>query len=237
MTDPENRQSYWAKRIRSDLASFADPGSTIALQTKGRDIHAAWEMRGTSRHDTFRIASDGVYKLEGRMKQPYRQFLAGPEMADLRTVAGMIKRASPTDLFVSTKARREDGDEDDAIHLLQNLVADDGQLNATRLIMVTGEAGGGKTRVLRELVRQQARAYLAADSDVLFLYVNAQGRALARLNEALATELQDLRVGLTYHSVANLTRLGLLVPIIDRLRRTARCERLRRRLRVPVAFS
>ena len=45
--------------------------------------------------------------------------------------------------------------------------------------------------------------------------MNAQGRPLARLNEALATEPQDLRVGLTYHSVAVLAQLGVLVPVID----------------------
>ena len=216
MTSSFASPSYWAPRIRSDLASFADPGSTVDLQSSGRDIQAVWEMRGGTRSDTFRVDRQGsAYKLKGRTKEPYRQFLAGPEMADLRTVATMIQRGSPKELFVPTRARREGDTEKDAIPLLQELVADEGSLDATRLIMVTGEAGGGKTRVLRELVRQQARAYLAAEADALFLYVNAQGRALARLNEALATELQDLRVGLTYHSVASLTRLGLLVPIID----------------------
>ena len=81
--------------------------------------------------------------------------------------------------------------------------------------MVTGEAGAGKTRVLQELVRRQARGYLDGKTWKLLLYVDAQGRALARLNEALATELQDLRVSLTYHSVATLARVGLLVPVID----------------------
>lgn len=216
MTTSFASMSYWAPRIRSDLASFADPGSTVDLQSNGRDLQAVWEMRGGTRSDTFYVdRQGGAYKRKGRTKEPYRQFLAGPEMADLRTVATMIQRGSPKEFFVSTRARREGDAEKDAIRLLQQLVADEGSLDATRLIMVTGEAGGGKTRVLRELVRRQARAYLAAKADALFLYVNAQGRALARLNEALATELQDLRVGLTYHSVASLTRLGLLVPIID----------------------
>ncbi len=216
MTESFPSTSYWVPRIRNDLASFADPGSTVDLQLNGRDIQAVWEMRGRTRSDTFRVDQQGgSYKMERRRKVPYRQFLAGPEMADLRTVATRIQRASPKELFVPTRARREGGTEKDAIDLLQELVDDEGSLDATRLIMVTGEAGGGKTRVLRELVRQQARAYIAAEADALYLYVNAQGRALARLNEALATELQDLRVGLTYHSVGSLTRLGLLVPIID----------------------
>ena len=87
--------------------------------------------------------------------------------------------------------------------------------DSTRVIMVTGEAGAGKTQVLQELVRRQADNYLRGKTHKLFLYVNAQGRALARLNEALATELQDLRVSLTYHSVATLARVGILIPIID----------------------
>ena len=81
--------------------------------------------------------------------------------------------------------------------------------------MVTGDPGAGKTRVLQELVRRQAEGYIHGKTARLLLYVNAQGRALARLHEALATELQDLKVGLTYHSIAALTRLGILVPVID----------------------
>jgi uncharacterized protein YjbI with pentapeptide repeats len=81
--------------------------------------------------------------------------------------------------------------------------------------MVTGEAGSGKTRVLQELVKEQAQLYQRGQTDCLYLYINAQGRALARFNEALATELQDLRAAVTYHAVSALVRLGILVPIID----------------------
>ena len=98
---------------------------------------------------------------------------------------------------------------------------------ATRVVMVTADAGAGKTYVLKELARRYADGYLHGRPPLdqvgprrgeprrLLLYVNAQGRSLARLNEALATELQDLKVGLTYHSVATLARLGILVPVID----------------------
>ena len=169
MNSPFASTDYWAPRIRSDLASFADPGSTVDLHSNGRSIQAAWEMRGGTRNDTFRVdRQGGAYKLKGRTKEPYRQFLAGPEMADLRRVATMIQRGSPKEIFVPTRARREGDAEKDAILLLQELVEDEGSLDATRLIMVTGEAGGGKTRVLRELVRQQARAYLVAEADALF---------------------------------------------------------------------
>ena len=149
----------------------------------------------------------------------YQEFVAGPDMANLREVAGMIDQSwrSAPRLFVNTRARYEGGADphtEPAVDMLTTLVQEDSE-DATRVVMITGDAGTGKTRVLQELVRRQANRYLRGQTTKLLLYVNAQGRALARLNEALATELQDLKVGLTYHSVSVLTRLGVLAPVID----------------------
>ena len=138
-------------------------------------------------------------------------------MADLRHIAQMIAQAWPRDIFIPTKARRTDSDgaiARPATELLTDLL-EAHELDVTQIIMVTGEAGSGKTQVLQELVLQQSERYLKGETEKLLLYVNAQGRALARLNEALATELQDLRVNLTYHSIATLARVGLLIPVID----------------------
>src|SRR5690606_16070721 len=41
------------------------------------------------------------------------------------------------------------------------------------------------------------------------------GRALSRFNEALGSELDDLRAKPTYHAVTTLVRVGLIVPVID----------------------
>ena len=138
-------------------------------------------------------------------------------MGDLRRIAQMIGQTVTREIFVPTRAQRadvEDAVPTSATTLLGGLL-DDEEADSTQIIMITGEAGAGKTKVLRELVTRQAERYLRGETERLLLYVNAQGRALARLNEALATELQDLRVNLTYHSVATLARVSLLVPVID----------------------
>ena len=227
------------RRIERDLASFADPGS-VATTGKGRSFTAEWTMRGEDRKATFTMSPDSgatVY-ISGEPSQPYGVFLAGTRMADLRHMAQMIVQAGSREIFVPTRARRTDPiappsggaarrphppgaprtDPDAPPRPATDLLADlleQPEAEATQVIMVTGEAGAGKTRVLQELVRRQARRYLDGKTGKLLLYVDAQGRALARLNEALATELQDLRVSLTYHSVATLARVGLLVPVID----------------------
>ena len=112
-------------------------------------------------------------------------------MADLRHVARMIQSARKPTFYVSTQAASPDRS-GPAVDVLTDLLAEES--DATRVVMVTGAAGAGKTSVLRELVQRHAEAHLAGRTSRLLLYVNAQGRPLARLNEALATELQDLRL-------------------------------------------
>ena len=215
----ENYHEEQKRRIERDLASFADPGS-VATTGSGRRFTAEWTMRGEIRGATFTMSPvRGItVQISGEPSppQPYDIFLAGTRMADLRHMAQMIVQAGSRDIFVPTRARGTDPDAPPrpATDLLADLL-EQHEAEVTQVVMVTGEAGAGKTRVLQELVRRQARSYLDGKTGKLLLYVDAQGRALARLNEALATELQDLRVSLTYHSVATLARVELLVPVID----------------------
>ncbi len=206
--------AYWNERIRYDLASFGDPGTSVDVDGSERTFRASWTMRGEPRDAKFSVSRDqGVWvTANGASRVPYRTFFSGPGMADLRHVAQMIQSARKPTLFVPTRAKSTISS-GPAIKVLTDLLGE--EADTTRVMMVTGGAGAGKTCVLRELVRRQAEAYLSGRTSRLLLYVNAQGRPLARLNEALATELQDLKVVLTYHSVAVLARLGVLVPVID----------------------
>lgn len=221
MSDAGRFADYWKARIERDLTSFGDPGALVDVKvTTGRAFRAAWTMQGVEREAMFSVSRDaGVsVKTEEGRTLPYRSFVAGSDMADLQRVARMILQAMPPGLFVETGAERSVADGDTkkacAVELLADLLEEEDGV-ATRVVMVTADAGAGKTCVLKELVRRYANGYLHGKTRRLLLYVNAQGRSLARLNEALATELQDLKVGLTYHSVATLARLGILVPVID----------------------
>lgn len=210
---------YWKGRIERDLTSFGDPGALVDVRPTGRGFRAAWTMQGEKREALFSVSRDqGVSVTTAGRTVPYGSFVAGPEMADLQRLARMILQAMPPGLFVETRAERSSADGDttksSAVELLADLLEGENDV-ATRVVMVTADAGAGKTYVLKELVRRYADDYRHGRTRRLLLYVNAQGRSLARLNEALATELQDLKVGLTYHSVATLTRLGILVPVID----------------------
>lgn len=218
MSNPAQFVEYWQKRIPRDLYPFVDPGTELVVHGDGRMLTTEWVCRGQERQAQYAISVDqGVRVTVNGRTMTYQSFMVGPDMADLLGLAKMILQARRPSLYVSTKAILVDHPESHpapAIDLI-NGVLNDPSGDATRMVIVTGEAGAGKTYVLQELVRRQALAYQAGESRLLYLYVNAQGRALARLAEALATELQDLRAQLTYHAVAVLVRLGVLVPVID----------------------
>lgn len=202
------------RRIQEDLASFADPNTIVDVSRLGRSFRATWKARGQLQEETF-----PVY----REMDAYRSLFAGPKLADLRGVARMILQSAEADdsePLIATKAMPERADDAGAqeaprasLDILTELLED--SEDATRIVMLTGAPGAGKTRVLKEVVRRQAESYLHGTTTKLLFYVNAQGRALSRLNEAFAAELHDLKVHLFYHSIAVLTRIGILVPVID----------------------
>ena len=202
--------------ILRDLSSFADPG-TVQHTEDQRSILATWRIRGRGHEATFYCrGTSGIEVEDFHGQTKYTDFLASPVMANLLQVAQSIQSTTHSDIFIETRclAPEEHREPFSAIEMLNRLV-DKPIGERTEVIMVTGEAGTGKTHILRELVHRQALRYLHGEAKHIFLYINAQGRALTRLEEALATELQDLRVALTYHSIATLTRVGLVVPVID----------------------
>lgn len=213
-----NALTLWHENVKQDLAAFTDPNTVSEFIFDDEKLAANWTSRRQKHHAVFRILGDGSVQVNFQNSiLTYLAFLSSSSMADLDELALMMSGSDKDEIYVNTKATIGDDLEnplsvDTAINDLLSSVYG----SSTRILFVTGEAGAGKTQSLRYLVREQANKYRKRETNSLYFYVNAQGRALARLNEALATEIQDLRVtSLTYHAVPALTRNSLLVPIID----------------------
>ncbi len=106
------------------------------------------------------------------------------------------------------------GEEGQAGKVVPKLLGES-SFGSTRVVFLRGAAGAGKTVALRKLVRRQADAYLDHQATFLYLYVDAQARYLARLDDAVALVLQDLNAHFTYRALATLTRHRLVVPVVD----------------------
>lgn len=207
---------YWYSRVQTDLTPFADPGTTISVSRRNRVVTCDWIQRGDARSADLAISFEGVSVTFRGQSLSYKSFFASVHMADLLQLAKMTVQARKARPYVDTRARLEGADhEESALTLIRKTLTSPQIADSTLLMMITGEAGAGKTSVLQELVRSQAIAYAHGQSQNLYLYINAQGRALARFTEAVAAELDELRSPLTFHQVVPLARLGLIVPVID----------------------
>ena len=206
--------------IERDLRAFADPGSVVLVD---RDT-AVWVQHGQEMTVRFSAAAPGAYPdvTVDDVKMPYRAFLASHYVADLTRLADFIvKTLVPAKASIETSAKLEDPDANvppglyPATQLVRARATQNLPFLSTRVSLVKGEAGSGKTIALRALTRSQAQLYLDGKIGTLFFYVDVQGRALARLEDAMAKDLQDLRSQFSYAAIGPLTRHGLLVPIID----------------------
>ena len=218
MPEPLVVGDSWLSRVRRDLRSLGDPVALVEATEAGGEVRVKWTSGGgESRETDFRVCPRrGLLVKENGCVRSYEAFLAGEGMADLRSVAGRIRRLPGLPGFVDTRAEVGDSPASEprsAAGLVTDLLEKPSG-GATQLVLLTGDSGSGKTSVLRSLVERCAERYLLGETERLLLPVNARGRSLGRLRDAFVVALRDLQVSLPYHSLAVLTRRGLLVPVI-----------------------
>ena len=207
------------KEIDKDIRAFADPGSPVVVEPSS----AVWEKDGKECSIKFTAAGPNSFPdvniLKKRMS--YRSFLASEWMADLHSLGEFILKTHQRSYeYLETSARIEDdeppqADGQPATDAILIRSTKDLPFLSTRVVLVRGEAGSGKTITLREVTIRQARAYKEGRADSLFFFIDAQGRALSRLEDAMAKDLQDLRSKFSYSAIGPLTRHNLIIPIID----------------------
>ncbi|TFV58308.1 hypothetical protein E4P41_13230 [Geodermatophilus sp. DF01-2] len=202
-----------------DLAAFADPGTRVSFSpVRENVVRATWDEDGRSRSARFRLDESGPThaRFDEEAEQLYRSFLAGQGMGNLRALARNILQVIPEfPGFIPSLGRLEgvaptDGD---AAALL--LAAAESSPDFTNVVFVAADAGLGKTVLLKQVVRDQARRYLAGEVTSLWLYVDAQARRLAALDEAMAGELDRIRAKFSYDAAVPLVRTGALTLVVD----------------------
>lgn len=215
------------EELRNDIARFSDPTSEVSHHHRPTSTELSWVQRGDRVQATFHWIENAFREVTvDGARITINTFFARPALGDLDAIARNTVRLAQDSLYVDTKAKLSDveaAETANAVELLTNLVDDHlGGLASARvdarttgIPFVTGNAGAGKTRVLRRLAGQRAKKFINREVGSLYLYVNAQGRALASFDEALAFELDALRSHLFFDAVPVLVRRGLLIPVVD----------------------
>lgn len=213
--------NFFLQQIELDLRSFTDPGSPILVDNE----LAIWKQGGIDRQARFVASPNGGYPdvVFQDIQYGYTQFLASEHMAALVPLAHNILSIyhTPGNYIDTAASLLDDIDEastsngSSALSLINDRASTNLPYQSTRVILLHGEAGSGKTISLRELMNRQCKRFIAGESDFLYVYFDAQGKSLSNIDDVMARQTQDLRARFTYSAVSALTRRRLIVPIID----------------------
>ena len=208
--------SVLLEQLRNDFSCFVDLGKELFLDESG----AKWVQN--RKEIAIRFSRGEYYPNVIYMDKSYsyKEFFASEYMADLKSLAEsmLVVISNEEKIFVESKAflkNRTDTEQSGVIELIKTLSTNNLPFSKTKLLFIRGEAGLGKTSALRYLTRKTARDYLTGNSKILYFYIDAQSKSLSRLDDVVAAIIQDLQGRFHYRALATLTRLGLVVPIID----------------------
>jgi len=202
--------------IRQDIAAFADDEDAVLID---RGV-AVFQRDRETYECKLTESADGVTVEFNGAKLPYSRFLA-EELGRLTILAEALRQKRKDVVpYIDTQADLSDSldratKNGSALELLRSECSA-WYPGATNLVFLTGDAGEGKTALLRHLTRGFAENYLAGHSKVVLLHVDTQGRSFVRLEEAVARDLGQLRIsGLFYQGVVRLIRHGIIAIAID----------------------
>lgn len=205
------------KQIKADISTFADDMDEVYVQGNGELTYQRFgNIISVRLVERYNQSAGIIY--EGK-EYDYTDFLA-TKLADLKSFAKKIiqKDADENNCYVDPNATlvKVYGQKiGKALDILRSECEDE-QWSGTRIAFVTADAGHGKSFLLKQYQRTQAKKYLDGTSNYLFWHIDLHGRELVRLNEAIMYELGDLRItGLYYNSIITLIRNGLIILGID----------------------
>lgn len=208
--------------FRAVVSTFADPGteilfdrSQVLISVNGDIIEAKIASRGGD-----------IFVDEGAGQQPATQWIAY-RLAKLHLLAArLLTNVLETDFFVSpggvllpTLERGPAGQQtptSDALQTARTSLEERSPLETT-VMYVTSDAGEGKTSLINEIARLQAKRYTDNQSDWLLVPITLGGRHFLRFDDITIGTLQNkYRFPFLYYtSFLALVRMGIIVPAFD----------------------
>ena len=144
-----------------------------------------WEKDGEAHTATLKEAPGDYAPLItiNGVDMAYRDFLASAYMADLPRLAEFIPKIldRPGDYVDTRASHSHDKSPANADRLVTRLSTEQLPYGSTRIILVQGDAGAGKTMALKKMTIDRATDYRHGNLPSLFFYIDVQGRSLSRL--------------------------------------------------------
>jgi len=210
------------KDFRAIVETFADPGTEILFDKKQVIIQVNDDLIEAN----ISADSGDVYVDEGAGNEPASKWIVN-RLARLPLLASRLSNSVvPTEYFVTPSAKLlptlEIGPEekivttDDALEITLKTLNERSPLE-TMVLYLTSDAGEGKTSLINELARRQAKYFSDKKSDWLLLPIPLGGRHFLRFDDITIGALQNRYrfPFLYYNSFLALVKMGVIIPAFD----------------------
>lgn len=206
--------NIFARQVKDAISTFADEIDDVVLDRDGTiTFQREDELQYVKLKDNYMLEYEGQnYNFTDFLSQK----LANLHLFAKKIIQRDVKEeedyyVDPTASLITVSSQSEDY----ALKILQN-ECDEPSWSGTRVAFVTADAGHGKSFLLRQFQRKQAQRYLNGSSKYLFWHIDLHGRDLVRLNEAIMSEIGEMRIrGIYYNTIITLIKNGLIVLGID----------------------
>ncbi len=208
--------------FKETVTTFADPGTELLFERN----QVVVQVNGDLIEATISAKEGDVYVDEGEGRLPANKWIL-TRLANLPLLASrLLSRVEETENFVSPNASLlptlEKSVDDKlvqtgcAVELSQQTLGDRSPLE-TMVLYVTSDAGEGKTSLINELARKQARLYTRNETDWLLVPIPLGGRHFLRFDDITIGALQNRYrfPFLYYNSFLALVKMGIIVPAFD----------------------
>jgi len=210
------------KDFRAIVETFADPGTEMLFEKTQVVIQVNDDLIEA------KISADSgdVYVDEGTGKEPASKWIVN-RLARLPILATRLSNSViPTKHFVTPAASllptlevrpdEEIIDSDDALDITLRTLNERSPLE-TMVLYITSDAGEGKTSLINELARTQAKLFSDNKSDWLLVPIPLGGRHFLRFDDITIGALQNRYrfPFLYYNSFLALVKMGVIVPAFD----------------------
>lgn len=218
----KNLDELAIEKFASDLSTFADLGAG-APRSEFYGANASIFITRNGEPTELRLSlSDGrIQEIRGEdttLHASFKALLASDRYGALRTWAARQKlffaqhAEVGTTLDVGGSLNGSNGKCD--IPAIEVHLASVRPANSTRILLIDGPAGIGKTQFITSLAQRRAEAYGATQAP-LILHIQSRGRTLSYLSDLMAFSLQRLRLEVTFDQVPTLVKYGLVTVAVD----------------------
>ena len=211
-----------AQSLAADIAVFADIGTdppSIQETQDGLSIRFIRQGDPTELHFAGKEAIQEIYSEREVKHASFKALLASERYGNLRDWANKQHTYIESELAAAGSLIELTGLLDGGLQqadsaAIDSLLSSSQRKDSTRVLLIDGPAGIGKTQFIVGLAGERARRFVT-DRRPLILHVQSRGRTLSYLYDLIAYSLQRLRLDVTFDQVPVLAKYGLVTIAID----------------------